>query len=415
MKLYHKINNYLLYNHPNIWVTRIHLFLPIGLIILFGILCVNTLVFPCNLEKPLSSGDEGFWLMVIPVLIYLVYWFIFQARYNVEKSGGKLSVLQEYINYFIYFTVYSLALLLVLAIPLSNDYKVMTSISESEYRDDMDALNKGNSVVNKLGTLTKEGNLYSYQTSNYVYDYGNYNYNNSHENIEVNEQKLIQIINQYKIAFNKYTKEKIKTSSRQIIKENLQAYDGYAYEDYEYYDRYPYNDSPKYKLEQIGRLKNKGFLFKDKEAMQAFSMLIALCALITWIFKQIHWKEFVFGLIAIALTPLIIGIIGLVMFSMFRVDDEIGLWLVLFAYTMAIIFVIKGFTEKVKSKFTIITTIYLHFFLPLIPIFIYALYVNLLRNDTHDTIFSIGWIIGLLSIGVFKILYKRYRFLPSKK
>lgn len=415
MKLYHKINDYLLYNHPNIWVTRIHLFLPIGLLILLGILCLNIFVFPYNIEEPMSSGEGGFWLMVIPVLIYLVYWFIFQARYNVEKSGGQLSILQEYINYFSYFAIYSLALLIMLIIPLSNDYKIMTSISESEYRDDIDALNLGHEVVNKLGTLTKTGNLYSFQTSNYIYDYNNYS--NAYQKVEVSERELITIIENFNNSFNKYTKEKIKLTPQQIIKKNLKERVQNEYDDYgtDYCARYPYYDAPRYKLEKISQLKNNGFLFNHKEAMQAFSMLIALCALITWIFKQMHWKEFVFGAIAVALTPLFIGVLGLIMYSIFRFDDETGLAFILLAYVIAFFFVIKGLKDKEKNTFTIITTIYLQFFLPLIPIFIYGIMDIHLRRIDFDTIFIIGWVIGLLSIGVFKLIYKRYRFLPAKK
>lgn len=415
MKLYHKINDYLLYNHPNIWVTRIHLFLPIGLLILLGVLGVNIFMFPYNIKEPLSSGDGGFWLMVIPVLIYLVYWFIFQARYNVEKSGGKLSIFQEYLNYFSYFAIYSIALLLVLIIPLSTDYKIMTSISESEYREDLNALNLGHEVVNKIGSLTKNGNLYSFQTSNYIYDYSKNS--NAYQNIKVNERELITIIQNFNNSFNKYTKEKITLSPQQIIYKNLKEEVNNEYDEYasDYCDRYPYYDAPRYKLEKISKLKNNGFLFKDKGAMQAFSMLIALCSLITWIFKQMHWKEFVFGAIAVALTPLVLGIIGLIMYSIFRFDDETGLALILLAYAIAFFSVIKGLMENGKSTFKLVTTIYLHFYLPLIPIFIYGIMDIHLRRINFDTIFIVGWVIGLLSIGIFKLIYKKYRFLPANK
>ena len=102
MKLYQNLNNYLLRNYPNIWITRIHLFAPIAVIIFLVLFGLNLLVGQ-NLNSDITRIEDSIPLMIIPILIYLVYWFVFQARYNVEKSGGKLTLFQDYINYFSYF------------------------------------------------------------------------------------------------------------------------------------------------------------------------------------------------------------------------------------------------------------------------------------------------------------------------
>jgi hypothetical protein len=127
MKLYQNLNNYLLRNYPNIWITRIHLFVPIGLAIFLILFGLNVLI-GYDLQADVPNNESPIFLMIIPMLVYLVYWFVFQARYNVEKSGGKLTLFQDYINYFSYFLIFLLSFLVIMAIPLSNSYKVAHSV-----------------------------------------------------------------------------------------------------------------------------------------------------------------------------------------------------------------------------------------------------------------------------------------------
>ena len=139
MKLYQDLNNYLLRNHPNIWITRIHLFVPIALAIFFLIFGLNVLIGH-NLQSEIPRSENSIFLMIIPLLIYLVYWFVFQARYNVEKSGGKLTLFQDFLNYFSYLIIGFFSFMIIMAIPLSNDYKIAHSISKDELKKDVKLL-----------------------------------------------------------------------------------------------------------------------------------------------------------------------------------------------------------------------------------------------------------------------------------
>ena len=132
MKLFKKIDSYLLHYYPNIWITRIHQFLPIGLLPIAGIFLINVFVIGYDVRDDISYGEQGIFILIIPVLVYVVFWFVLQSRYNVEKSGGKLSVLYEYMNYFIYFLIFLVAFSILYVLPVSTAYKMKVSINEEQ-------------------------------------------------------------------------------------------------------------------------------------------------------------------------------------------------------------------------------------------------------------------------------------------
>src|SRR5690606_24337205 len=102
--------------------------------------------FSYNQKNPLPDSSLGVSLMIIPVIVFTVFWFVYQSRYNVEKSGGRLSIGMEYMNFFIYFLIYSVAFLMVLVIPLSNYTKVYLKVNPTEIKEDIKHLNKGNTI-----------------------------------------------------------------------------------------------------------------------------------------------------------------------------------------------------------------------------------------------------------------------------
>ncbi|MBK6527889.1 MAG: hypothetical protein IPG07_21460 [Crocinitomicaceae bacterium] len=71
MKLFKKLDNYLLHHYPSIWITRIHSFLPIGVGIA-GLLYLITLTIGWSPKDEMPQDLIPIVLMIIPVLIYLV-------------------------------------------------------------------------------------------------------------------------------------------------------------------------------------------------------------------------------------------------------------------------------------------------------------------------------------------------------
>jgi hypothetical protein len=108
-----------------------------------------------------------------------------------------------------------------------------------------------------------------------------------------------------------------------------------------------------------------------------------------------------------------------------RADEEFLFALVFIAYFLAILFTIKGFISNYKSRFSIVATMYLHIWLPILPLFyFFFMYEVYYRNNYEvrgqyradaDIMFYSCLIIGLLSIGLFKLIYKKMRLLPNHK
>jgi len=421
MNLYQKINDYLLRYYPSIWITRVHLFLPIGILLFFVLFGINVFLFPYNVADNFPDTEVGTFLMLIPVLIYLVYWFVFQARYNVEKSGGKLTITQEYLNFTIYYTIYSLALLLILVYSLSSNYKVAHAVSPQELQQDIVILNRGNAVFRgNENSFYKEGKDYVFVTNNYYEPgYSEYytssyypDYEKSVHKVRLEEDELIEVVENFKKVYNKYTNNTITKSAEEIILARLTAQD--------YISLLPesrYQNSPNYKLGKIERLHYKGWAYPylQNDFLKLFSALIALLALLTWIFKQIEWRAFVFGMVAILLTPLLLVIMGVVIFKALRLEDYTGFVLGILAYVVlgSIIFT-KGIKSKEKNRLALVSTLYLHFFIPFLPFFVWGFFQHKFLRDELDIIYFIGWAIGLLSIGIFKYIYKNIRLKPSK-
>jgi hypothetical protein len=410
MKLYQNLNNYLLRNYPNIWITRIHLFVPIGLAIFFLIFGLNALS-GYDLKSPIPNGESSIFLMIIPVLIYVVYWFVFQARYNVEKSGGKLTLFQDYINYFSYFLIFLISFMIIMVIPFSNNYKVAHSVTKTEFEKDIEVLNSGHSIFNEVNSDSIYNGDYVYYRTN---EYGNYRTDNSDRYFTVKSADLASVAKNYKTTYNKYADEYsgIDETINELIlfaltSEHLSS---------------PYNgwrSSVSYKIDSINEMHKNGWYdeFLVVEAFMILGGFLAMFALLIWIFKQIFWKYYVFGLVTMFLTPLFIAIVGLLFFEMFNFDEEFAFILVFITYLIFIIKVIIGVNSPQRNNSAIVMAMYLQLALPFLPILIIASSNSNFRyiEDNIGFVYIISWVVGLLSIAVFKYVYKHLSILPSKK
>ena len=559
MKLYKKIDNYLLHHFPNIWITRIHVFLPIGLVVMAIVYLINVYVIGWDVSQNIPDYT-GVPTLIIPVLIFLIAWFVYQSRYNVEKSGGKLSILGEYFNYFIYFLVFSTALLLVTSIDYTNDVKVLNTINDKEFVKDIKNLNRGNSVMNYPGELIalENGNYlfpnkmmidnnrfrmrffdsknytrfnlndkaefgfensfkYSNKVSYYVIstdkeDFKKNNYNNIYYKNVVNNYPENIVYDTVEFFSNsthrrKYCLSKEEFDEKILAKEifkysrKLYKYDNeYVYDDYyqvnqnedNYYFRNEFTEVSKLELEKIitnyknsynkfvtsdiyidakaegvissnlkgvsvnelfyskgyngkkyfynkGYVKNKvddmSWVFRnnysafyynyfDGGIYKVFLIFLLYLALLVWIFKQIKWRSYMFGLISLALTPMVFGLISFIFHQLFRVK-MFSIGFVLFLYLVVFIKVFLGYNSKRKNKSSIVFAMYLQFFLPLLPIIIlffmesfyrkHKMYDYLFFENWYNTVYWSGLILGLLSIMIFKPIYKKMSLLPNNK
>lgn len=434
MKILKNIDAYLLRHFPSVWITRVHIFLPIGLTILMLIYLFNV-ISGWNPKDSIPDGEEFVIFMVIPVIIYLVYWFIFQSRYNVLKSGGKVSILQEYLNLFLYASVFFVAFLFLLAIPLSNNHKISFSVGYDEFKQDVNRLNLGSGIMNGFEAIREDPNGgYSFRESNFVNFWGgdgtseeSADFTIHEKEVNLSRQEVLMRIENYVTSFNKYTQYEIDQSSEEILSEREQGRSVFGWEDYENWD-----SSVSYKIIRLydihvggsGSFENDPWFWRISVGI---CFWLALCV---WIFKQMNRRHFVLGLISICLTPLAMAILSACFFLLFN-DSNVavmGLSLIILTYVIVGGFVISGFLQNRLNQTAYVLTMYFHFWIILLPFVIYLRYLTtrseigyyylsgkIAGMDEEVFVYWVTFALGMISLVLFKPLYTKFRSLPMNK
>ena len=435
MNFFKRIDNYLLHHYPSIWVTRVHIFFPIGLLLIGFIYGANRLI-GWNPQDDLYGSEEFIFFMIIPILIYLIYWFIFQSRYNVLKSKGKLSIFQEYLSFSLYFLVFFTSLCFILIIPFAKEDTIKAEIGILQLKKDITIFNRGNTLVNEPSKVKRlpdgrievrhvnridPNNMYGITTTTIALD----------EVLDVEqltEREVLQRIDDYLQLRRKYIPYGNRVETPQEILANVLDYDPYD----GYYD-YDQDWSLEYKLSRIYRMFENGwFKGNDMKWFWRISLaIIGMLSMIVWIFKQMNLRHFVFGLITLCLTPILIGLVALFLFEVIDLNgysgELFGYTLILLTYVVIGIYVVIGAMRKKLNQTAYVLTWYIHFWIPVLPLFIflyfytkqYYLYSTRLRLfDTEETADFLYWsciILGLISIMVFKPIYTKFRSLPMAK
>jgi len=428
MNFVKKIDNYLLHHYPNIWITKIHWVLPIGLTIIGLIFLFNVVLFSYDRLDPIPETSPMIIFLVILVIIGLVYWFVLQARHNVEKSGGRLSLLEEFINYFSYLLVFLVAWSIITAVPFTNEYKVDYAIDDTEFLADIDHINLGNAVVNHKSSLTKDGDVYEFERVNFI-DPAN---NNRHQysrgkKITVNHVELVQIIENYLESYNKFSEHDILDNPETIIARRVGIDYGIESDYYDYYyntesNRYYSYSPPISKMRRLNWLviEKDRRLLKDRDFLFSMFSICGVLALFVWIFKQVHWKYYVYGLIALAVVPIVVGFLSFVFYEVSDIrPDDFVFGLMIFGYLVTSIVIFAVFFSDTLNHTSIVVAMFLQLYIPFLPIVLVSNYdrnhVFHFTQEAENNIFYISWILGLLSIILFKQFYQKMRSLPAKK
>ena len=311
--------------------------------------------------------------------------------------------------------MFFLSFMLLMAIPLSNAYKLSKAVTDTELNNDIINLNKGRGIFHLNYHIEKNDEIIKLRASN---EYGNQFYNKENvvaANLSLTESEFETLTKNYIQSFNRYANSKIQLSTKELM--------ALAFTNDELPSDQSWNwrKNVHYKIDEIQRLKYEGWYyeFTDNEGFMVLGGFLAMFALLVWIFKQIFWKYYVFGFVAILLTPMLIGLVGLIFFEVFDFNEENVFGLVYLAYFAVFIKIITALLSKQSNKSAIVSGMYLQLALPFLPaiIFVNLMSTNFLSsfNDEIVIIYLISWIVGLLSIAMFKYVYKRLSVLPSKK
>ncbi len=418
-----KLDDYLLRNYPNLWVTNVHYVLFYTLIldaILFGF----SWMFGFSLKDPVPEIELSFALMIVPAILVLVFWFIKQARYNVDKNFGKLSLLRDFQNYLVYFVVIFAIYTVASVIPFTLVSKVKNSITTEELMEDVKTLNQGYVYFDGYGVFSEYGEITLHRMEYvYLYDYeygyeSNDMYGSEYGETTISRGQALHEIESFIKTYNKYTYNELDYRPEEVLDDALSGYSVGIYFD-------DYRESVDYKLEQIYYMKESPWaIMQFEEAyLKLIFAIVGVLALITWMFKNVHWKNFLSAMLTVILSPIPMVLVGLILFELLNVSQDVEpvLGVIIAVNLAAILITIIPWVNQKYSYMGVICGMLLQLWTPF-SVFIYSVMIIEVNNyywynweDFLENTYWIGWGVMLLSIVIMKPYYKRMWALPKRK
>lgn len=441
-----KLDKKLLYRSPQLWVTKIHYALFYSLV-LAGILYGLTRLFDVDLTYELSNPWNAFSMMIIPGLGIFFWWFVLQAQYNVDKNFGRLSLLHDYQNFFSYLIIIAAFFVVMLSVPIAQIHNVRAAVPLEKLAEDVYHLDTGVSYFRE-GFHKEADGRYTVDAMEYIYlgwshseiieqmmldngqtEDGQMNTscseyleerNTPHVRIVTRDRALTEII-QFKETYNKYTSNKITDLPEKIL-------DFPGYIELHDYDQ----QSVDSKVEQLLDYSVGGYgRFISEWMIKALAAVAGFLALLTWIFKNVHWKNYLAAGVTSLLSPLFIGLTGLLLFDIIRIHyskEEVVIFTIIAAiHSTLIVLAIAPLIKRKYSWLGVVCTILIQFWTPIF-IFIYGtLIFNLMQKtndfgwgyDERDQVFHLlyysGWIFVVASLWLFKKYYALMWAQPKSK
>lgn len=432
MGLFKNVDQKIMKRFPSIWETKVHVFLPIVLIILaLGFIIGYAM-------EPGSVDDNGIMefipLLIVPSIVLLVFWIISAVKYNVFKSGGKSTIAHDYMHFIIYFMMF----ISVSQIPFSPMYgyhmKLRSSYDKEAIMAEQEVLNKGYTVLSwNRYDVDEEGiGNYSIRKQLLVNDDFNYRYYDYTSDAYIMDRaEMIRAVDEFKIAVYKLTGIQLDVQSDQYVDLNIET---------NFSNSIEYNDDVQEVESYFRSLQRFGSEalpepFDEREAWLLLIGLSSMASWLFWMFKRNSTREFFFGIIAIAATPAIVGLLSLFIFSIldnYRGEDEtmrfiFGFGLIIYG-VLALVF---GYQRKQKHWLGVLSSMAFNFYLPLNFFIICAITFDnyesrrnlssflgldpISNNEMMEFFFWTALILGLLIMIPMKAIYKKQWFLPAKK
>lgn len=426
----------LLLNHPQTWVTKIHL-------LFFFILLIDALLFGVTyVSYQLDFSDRyysyyfvdfepAFLIMLLPTVAVFIWWFVIQSWYNVDKNYGQLSISQDFTNFLLYWLIAILIASMAVVIPQAMYLKASSQLNESELRSDFEVVYRFESYFRDYDHDHKvlfENNKYIvYRSASIQWenlDEGEYYYyeNEFPKQKEVlNEDDIVEELSDYSNIVNKY----IRFNSSELSHLDPDWFiDDLRNSGFSHFDYHYEVENKIWDLYQLKSNKSRSFPFWSTEFLKILIAISGVFALLTWIFKNVHWKNFVAALVIQILIPVFIGIFAIFYHMLSIREDELTTFiLILFFSCLSLIVALVPWQKKIHNSAGIISAITFQLWMPFLPFILFLLWADfndhLYSHQRAWEILSFTYYIGiglvLITLPLFKTYYSRMWALPKAK
>lgn len=332
-KFINKLDDYLLVNHPVVWISKIHYVLWHG-IVLWALSALLGAIMPINLKTRIDYELWYFLFTVVAVIVFC-FWVYNYAIFNKEKKFGNRSFTDEYKNFFLVFASVFVFASAPWPFEILYSQRVASVVDDSQFIEDMNVLNE-----NEPYMVSSYSGFYSWQDSITHEQYFNIRYLGPYaggsftpysirlDSVRfpqmktsaqivaaykpiTDSEKLLARIESYMAVASKYNMH-IDIGAKNIANKYLELLNkgkltSQDFYEYEYY-------SHQYELtttfNNIGEAKFKTlFIFTSDYLWALFYVVITLSAFLM-LFKMTYWQQFLITIVAMALYPLLVFILS---------------------------------------------------------------------------------------------------------
>jgi hypothetical protein len=391
-------------------------------------------MFQYDIREYVPEYYTPFALMFLPAVVFYVWWFVVQSWYNVDKNYGKLTFKQDYINFFIYWFITIVIYSTIVVIPHTLNLKVKMAVDIDELKKDIDKVRSYSvyfdnyeaeyniQIINNKFEVKRASAIDwdGVARGNNYYDYGYFQFEEIGKSETLTEKQVTEELLDFETLSKKYfgPGESFEFLPQFHIEELKNGNSlGYYYWDLE----------QKMETLYFTYYNHSGFPFYNLDYLLAVLCVTGLLAMLVWIFKNVHWKNFVATAVVFVVTPFLMGIAALIIFEVFNlrsVNAEVAtLVIIMILHITALVLTFKPWLEQKHSSIGVISAIVLQIWHPFLVLIYYFMIqdirdVHLYYPHQYDMLYfliGVAFFVSLATLPIFKAYYKRMWALPKNK
>lgn len=409
-----KLDNYLLLNHPIVWISKIHIVLFYG-IITWSLSALSGLLIPINLAQP---QDLGLWyfLFTILAIVALCFWIYHNIIFNLEKKFGKRAWVDEYKIFFL--NVCCVFIFISFPISFTSIYntRLANTVSEEELIHDINTMNAAEPFL--MRNITNYESIYDTATHYSFFDlrkpvvldtytpwtmkYDSLRFRRLagyselyeiFERAKNSDQQIRDLINNAMRVEKKYGMDDHDVNVDSLLKRNryLMGHSPIMSEDfYSHSQSYGNNYAMEQIFVHIAEAKYNTLFIWKVEFLNFILFTCLYLSILLMLFKMVPWKQFLLTLIAGIILPILLFIISQLMPFGYSSRSNSYFVLLMLTLTVAIVFTLLDILPSREfNPFKNICSQITYLVLPMLPVIILLLIkVYFFDGDYYDHEYS---------------------------